>query len=219
MACDPLRQWSQDRSPVRRYPAFPKVTGCLRRNYEILDQKGLMTLENRSRWDLDPDHLFFDFDPGRDLAPTGPLLRFPGLRRRGSFFHATRFDVRAPLQAFQPGVFFAQFDDGLLQGGYLTEQFGQQRFELCTVQRGMVGGRRHMMQRVCRAESTQEKNEGLPTFLPLLRNGVIGAKPRAAGGIRQAGRGSGRGLAEAERCTARRRGACCRDSPKMPRRV
>jgi hypothetical protein len=32
----------------------------------------------------------------------------------------------------------------------------------------MVGGRRHMMQRVCRAESTQEKNEGLPTFLPLL---------------------------------------------------
>jgi hypothetical protein len=26
-----------------------------------------------------------------------------------------------------------------------------------------------MMQRVCRAESTQEKNEGLPTFLPLLR--------------------------------------------------
>jgi hypothetical protein len=47
---------------------------------------------------------------------------------------------RAAFPAFQPGVLFAQFGDGLLQGGYLTEQFDQQRFKLRTVQRGKVGG-------------------------------------------------------------------------------
>ena len=132
MAFDPLWQWRQHRPTVGRYPAFSQITGRLRRNHQILDQKGFMTFENRSWRDLDPDHLFFDFDPGCDLTPARPLLRFPGRRRRGSFFHAARLDVRAAFQTFQPGVLFAQFRDGLLQDGYLTVQFGQQRFKLCT---------------------------------------------------------------------------------------
>jgi len=91
-----------------------------------------MTFENRSWRDLDPDHLFFDFDPGCDLAPARPLLLFVGIRRRGSFLHAARLDVRAAFQTFQPGDLFAQFGDRPLQGGNFTEQFGQQSFKLCT---------------------------------------------------------------------------------------
>jgi hypothetical protein len=68
MAFDPLWQWRQDRPAIRRYPAFSQITGRLRRNHEILDQKGFMTFENRSWRNLDPDHLFFDFDPGSLLS-------------------------------------------------------------------------------------------------------------------------------------------------------
>ena len=121
MAVDPLRQWCQDRPAVRRYPAFSQVTGRLRRNHQILHQKGFMTFENRSSRDLDPDHLFFDFDPRRDLASASLLPLCRRLRRRGSLVHAARFDVRAAFQTLQPGDLFAQFGDGLLQGGYLTE--------------------------------------------------------------------------------------------------
>ena len=81
-------------------------------------------------------------------------------------FHAARFDGRAPFQTFQPGVLFAQLGDGLLQGGYLTVQFAQQRFKLCTVQRRMGGGRRHMKHRVDRTEFGARKNEGNPRFCP-----------------------------------------------------
>jgi hypothetical protein len=84
--------------------------------------------------------------------------------------HAARFDVRAAIQTFQPGVLFAQFSDGLLQAGYLTKRFGPQQFKLCAVQRGNGGRRRRMMQRVDTAESTQAKNDGFPTFLPLLHS-------------------------------------------------
>src|ERR1700679_2280335 len=168
MALDPLRQWSQDRPPLRRYPAFTKVTGRVRRNHQILNQKGFMTLENRSWRDLDPDHRFFDLDPRRDLAPARPLLLFPRLWRRGSFFHAARFDVRTAFQTFQPGDLRALLGDGLFQDGDFAELFDQQRFKLCTVQHGKVGRRRHMMQRVYRVESAQGKNEGFPTLLPLL---------------------------------------------------
>ncbi len=103
-----------------------------------------MTLESRSWRNLDPDHLFFDFDdPRRDLASAGwlPLL----LGRRGGFFHAARFDVRAPFQTPQPSILFAQLGNVLLQSGYHTVQFGQQRFKLGTGQRGKRGGRQHMM--------------------------------------------------------------------------
>ncbi len=103
MAFDPLWQCGQDRPAIRCYPAFSQVTGRRRRNHQILDQERFMTLESRSWRNLDPDHLFFDFDdPRRDLASAGwlPLL----LGRRGGFFHAARFDVRAPFQTLQPGV-------------------------------------------------------------------------------------------------------------------
>ena len=168
MAFDPLRQLSQDRPAVRRYPAFSQVTGRLRRNHQILHQKRFMTFENRSRRDLDPDHLFFDFDPRRDLASARLLPRFLRLRRRGSFFHAARFDVRATFQTFQPGDLFALFGDRLLQGGNFTEQPNQQSFKLCAGQRGQGGRRRHMMQRVDHVVSTQGKNVGVPRLLPLL---------------------------------------------------
>ena len=141
-----------------------------------MHQKGFVTFENRSWRDLDPDHLCFDFDPRRDLPSARLPPLFLRLRRRGSFLHAARLDVRAAFQTFQPGDLFALFGDGLLQDGYLTVQFHQQRFKLCTAQRGKGGGQRHMMQRVDGAESTQGKNEGLSTFLPLLPYQVLAAK-------------------------------------------
>src|SRR5208283_5376100 len=102
------------------------------------------------------------------------LPQFPWLRRRGSFLHTARLDVRAALQTFQPGDLFALFGDRLLQGGDFAEQLNQQSFKLCTGQPGKGGRRQHMMQRVDRTESTQGKNEGFPTFLLLLRGGDPG---------------------------------------------
>jgi integrase len=49
-----------------------------------------------------------------------------------------RLDVRAAFQTFLPGDLFALFGDRLRQGGDFTEQFAQQRFKLCTVQRGYL---------------------------------------------------------------------------------
>ena len=54
------------------------------------------------------------------------------------------------------------------QGGDVLELFNQQRLKLWTAQRGKGGGRRHIRQRIDAVESTQEKNDGLPTLLPLL---------------------------------------------------
>ena len=169
MACRPLRQWSQDRPPVRRYPALAQVAGRLRRDHQILNHKWFVAFENRSWRNLDPDHCVFDFYPRRDLAPARLLPRLPRLRRRGAFLHTARLDVRAALQTFQPGDLFVLFGDRLLQGGDFTEQSNQQSFKLWPGQRGKGGRRRHMMQRIHRAESTQGKNEGVPTLLPLLR--------------------------------------------------
>ena len=173
MAFDPLRQWSQDRPAVRRYPAFSQVTGRLRRNHEILNQKRFMTFENRSWRDLDLDHLFFDFDPQRDLTPARLLPQFPRPRRRGAFFHAARFDGRAALQIFQTGVLFAQFCNTLFQHGDFTQQLDQQSLKLWTAQPGKGGQRRHASQRTHAVESTQEKSAALPIFLPLLLLGPV----------------------------------------------
>ena len=169
MAFDPLRQWGQDRPAIRRDPAFALVTGRADRNHEVLHQKGLVPLEAGSGWDLGRDHLLFNSDPGRDLAPTTPPLIFHRFRLRGTLVHAARFDARAALQTFQTGDFFALFGNGLLQGGDFTEQFDQQSFKLWTAERGKGGRRRHMMQRVHRRESAQEKNAAVPGLLLLLR--------------------------------------------------
>jgi hypothetical protein len=131
MACGPLRQWSQDRPPVRRYPALAQVAGRLRRDHQILNHKWFVAFENRSWRNLDPDHCVFDFYPRRDLAPARLLPRLPRLRRRGAFLHTARLDVRAALQTFQPGDLFALFGDRLLQGGDFTEQSNQQSLRLC----------------------------------------------------------------------------------------
>src|SRR5208337_1318821 len=109
MAFDPLWQWGQDRPPVRRDPAFALVTGRAYRNHQVLHQEGFVTLEAGSGRDLGLDHLLFNVDPGCDLAAATPLLWFGGLLRLRAFVHATRFDVRAALQTFQAGDFFAQF--------------------------------------------------------------------------------------------------------------
>ena len=114
------------------------------------------------------DHFLFNDDPRRDLAPATPLLFLCRFRRLGAFVHAARFNIGATLQAFQTGDFFAQFGDGLLQGGDFTEQFNQQSLKLWTAQRGKGGWRRHMMQRVHGGESAQEKNAAVPGLLPLL---------------------------------------------------
>ena len=103
-----------------------------------------MTFENRSWRDLDPEHLFFDFDPRRDLASDRLLPLLLRLRRRGAFLHAAWLDVRAAFQTFQPRDLFAQLGDGLLQGGDFTEQFNQQSFKLRTAQTGKMGRRRHI---------------------------------------------------------------------------
>lgn len=124
---------------------FALVTGRAYRNHEVLHQKGLVPLEAGAGRDLGIDHRLFNADPGCDLAPAGPLLVFAGFSWRTAFVHAARFNVGTALQAFQTGDFLAQFTDGLLQGGDLSEQFDQQSLKLWTAQRGKGGQRRHMM--------------------------------------------------------------------------
>jgi hypothetical protein len=60
------------------------------------------------------------------------------------------------------------FSDGVREGGDFTEQFNQQSLKLWTAQRGKGGWRQHMMQRVHRRESAQEKNAAVPGLLRLL---------------------------------------------------
>ena len=103
MTFDPLRQRGQDRSPVWRDPAFALVTGRTHRNHEVLDQKGNVAFEAGPRRDLGFQHLLFNRDPRRDLAPAPPLLIFDRLARRRTFVHAARFDIGWTLQSFQPG--------------------------------------------------------------------------------------------------------------------
>src|ERR1019366_6677570 len=197
MAFDPLRQWGQDRPAIRRDPAFALVTGRADRNHEVLHQKGLVPLEAGSGRDLGRDHLLFNSDPGRDLAPTTPPLIFYRFRLRGTVVHAARFDARAALQTFQTGDFFALFGNGLLQGGDFTEQFDQQSFKLWTAERGKGGRRRHMMQRVHRRESAQEKNAAVPGLLLLLPRNCASARKSAS-------------TASCSRCRRRRKTRSCR---------
>ena len=121
------------------------------------------------RRDLDFDHFLLNTDPRRDLAPGGTFLVFGGLRWRGAFVHAARFDVGAAFKAFQTGDVFPLFGDGLLQQGDLSKQFNQQSLKLWTGQHGEGRWRRHMMQRIHDAESAQEKNTAVPGALLLLR--------------------------------------------------
>ena len=168
MTFDPFWQWGQDRPAIGCDPAFALVTGRAYRDHEVLHQKGLVPLEARSGRDLGIDHFLLNADARHHLTPAGPPLVFTGFRWRGAFIHAARFNVGATLQTFQTGNLFAQFGDGLLQGGHLAQQFNQQSLKLWTAQRGKGGWRRHMRQRIHDAESAQEKNAGVPEVLPLL---------------------------------------------------
>ncbi len=74
--------------------------------------------------------------------------------------------VGTALQPFKAGDLLALLSDDLLQGGDFAKQSNQQSLKLRTAQRGKGGRRRHMMQRIHGAESTQEKIEGRPWFCP-----------------------------------------------------
>ena len=128
-----------------------------------------MTLEAGPFRDRDLHHLVLDADTRRHFAAKPPLALFAGLGRLCRIVHAARLDRGAALQTFQAGDLLALLANDLFQGDNPAGQLNQQSFKLWTAQVGKVGWRRHMMQRVDRAESTQGKNEGLPTLLPLLR--------------------------------------------------
>ena len=89
-----------------------------------------MAPEARSFGDRCLDHLVFDFDPRRHLATKPPLALFRRLRRLVHAAWCAWLDVRAALQAFQPGDLFALFADNLFQFAELAEQFNQQSLEL-----------------------------------------------------------------------------------------
>jgi len=124
----------------RGRPALALVTGRAHRNHQILNQKGLVTLEPRSWRDRRVHDLLFNLDPRGDLAPAPPIRPLIGLRWLGAFVHAARPDLRTLLEAFQTRVLLAQFNDNLFQGGDLAKQFHQQSFKLWTAQCGKTGG-------------------------------------------------------------------------------
>ena len=120
MAFNPVWQWCQDRPSVRRYPTFALVTGRAYRNHQVLHQKGFVTLEARTNRNFSLDHLLFNVHPWRDLARPGRRMSSPVSAGR-SLVHAAWLDRGAPFQTFQTGDLFAQFYDGLLQGGDNTK--------------------------------------------------------------------------------------------------
>src|ERR1700678_2705737 len=97
MACNPDWQWSEDRPPVGRYPAFSLVTGRTYRNHQVLHQKGFVTLEARLERNLGLEHLLFNADAGRDLAPARTSITCRRFRRRGTLVHAAWLDPGAAL--------------------------------------------------------------------------------------------------------------------------
>src|ERR1700735_209255 len=84
-----------------------------------------MTLEARSFGHRCLDHLVLDFHPRRPLATEPPLALFCRLRRLRRLVHAAWcawLDIRAALQAFQPGDLFALFADNLFQFADLADE-------------------------------------------------------------------------------------------------
>src|ERR1700689_1316359 len=168
MAIDPLGQRWQDRTSIRRAPAFAPITGRAYRNRQVLNQKWLMPLQRPTCRGRGFRHSVFDGNPRRHLTAASRLLLPGGLRWPGARVHAAGFDVGAALQAFQTRDLFAQFSVGLFQSGDFTKQLYQQSLKLCTAQPGKGGWRRHIMQRIHATESAQGKTATLPTLLPLL---------------------------------------------------
>src|SRR3954451_25063670 len=170
MAINPFRQRRQDGASIRRNPAFALITGGIGRNHQVLHEKGFMALEARSlRHRRRLDHQVFDDDPRRHLAAEPPRLLFGGLRRLRRLIHAARFDGRTALQPFQTGDLFTLLANNLFQGGNLAKQLNQQSLKLWTAQ---IGERRwwgHIRKESYSIEPSKQKNERLPTLLPLLR--------------------------------------------------
>ena len=179
MALDSFGQRRQDRSAIRRDPAFALVPGRAHRNHQVLNRERFIPLEAGTGRDLGGDHFLFDLDPRGYLAAQPPLLPQAGLLRFRAFVHAAWLDRGTTLQALQAGDFVTLIGHDLLQRRDLREQFDQQSFKLGAGQVGERGWWRHMMHRVHAAESVQGKNGRMHTLLLLLRKCVIGAQPRA----------------------------------------
>src|ERR1700735_4615657 len=135
-----------------------------------------MTLEARSFGNRCLDHLVLDFHPRRHLATEPPLALFCRLRRLRRLVHAAWcawLDIRAALQAFQPGDLFALFAHNLFQFADLAERFNQQSLELWSAQTRKGWRLRHIRKESHRVEPEQAKNAAMPTFLPLLRGCLV----------------------------------------------
>src|SRR6202046_2565256 len=131
-----------------------------------------MTLEARSFGNRCLDHLVLDFHPRRHLATEPPLALFCRLRRPRRLVHAAWcawLDIRAALQAFQPGDFFALFADNLFQFADLAEQFNQRSLELWSADSRKGRALRITPKESPGIEPEQAKNAAMPTFLSLLR--------------------------------------------------
>jgi len=74
-----------------------------------------------------------------------------------------------PFNPFQTGDLFTLLADNLFQGGNLAEQLNQQSLKLWTAQIGERRWRGHVCKESYSFEPSKQKNERLPTLLPLLR--------------------------------------------------
>ena len=98
-----------------------------------------MTLEARPRWDRGFDHLIFNADPRRYLAPALARHGFGGFGRIWGLVHTAWLDIGVALQPFQTGDLFAPLANNLFQDGDFTKQFNQQRCKLRSAQSGQLG--------------------------------------------------------------------------------
>ena len=102
----PRGQSRHHRPTIRGDPAFTAVADHVRTQDQLLDHVGLVSLEPRAGGNGRLEHpLLVDHKPV-DLATPAARLAFRA-RRLGGLLHAARFELRRPLEPFQPRNLFA----------------------------------------------------------------------------------------------------------------
>ena len=102
----PRGQSRHHRPTIRGDPAFTAVADHVRTQDQLLDHVGLVSLEPRAGGNGRLKHpLLVDHKPV-DLATPAAHLAFRS-RRLGGLLHAARFELRRPLEPFQPRNLFA----------------------------------------------------------------------------------------------------------------
>src|SRR5690625_4102632 len=126
------RQWGNQRPPVRRQPALTPVTNRVCPQHQILDDIVLVALEVRAQRSRQREYLLLINAQAGILAAAPALIagRWLFLAALCLSLHAAGLELRATLQALQPGDLLAQRRILLLEHRYALQKLQHQGFQL-----------------------------------------------------------------------------------------